>query len=276
MSLFEQFSNEASFRQDFVKPLLNKLGFFLVTDFHGRREFGKDFVFLELNRFGGIRHSAAQVKHIQTIGLGQAIDDLMTQINQAFTHPFTLPDSQRDAYISSFYIFNSGRITIEAKDDLIQRFRREHYGENVYFLDGERLDSLNKWATFQNDRNLRSRLFGLKNQLLINIKIWESIIKDIEKGTFQEARGPILAGIETFLSSPIFPELISENDLMQLWQHARIINTISTRYLLGVRVKEDIKKQDIQSVKKLAQEAIGYAKKVISDIGTIILKLKPL
>jgi len=276
MSLYEQFKNEESFRQNFVRPLLNKLGFFLVTDYHGRREFGKDFVFSELHRFGGIRHYAAQVKHIQTIGLGQAIDELLTQVNQAFSNPFTLPDSPRDDYISSFYIFNSGRITIEAKDDLIQRLRRTLYGENVYFLDGDRLDSLNKWATFQNDQNIRSRLWGLKNQLIINIKIWESVIQGTERGTFQEARGSILAGIEAFLSAPISPERISENDLMQLWQRAQIIHLISTRYLLGVRVTEDIKKKDIENARKLAQEAIEYAKKVISDVDGVISDLKPL
>ena len=247
MSLYEQFSDEALFRQNFVRPLLNKLGFFLVADYHGQREFGKDFVFSELHRFGGIRHYAAQVKHMRTIGLGKTVDELVTDMNQAFANPFTLPDSPTEAYISSFYVFNSGRITNEAKDDLIQRIRRTSYAGNVYFLDGDRLDSLNKWATFQNDQNLRSRLSGLRNQLIINIIIWNSVIKDTERERFGEARGPILAGIEAFLSSPISPERISENDLMQLWQRAHIIHSISTRYLLGVRVTEEIKKKDIET-----------------------------
>ena len=276
MSLYEQFNDEASFRTKFVRPLLNKLGFFLVTDYHGRREFGKDFVFSELNRFGGIRHYAAQVKHIQKIGLGQAVEELMTQMNQAFSNPFILPDSQREAYISSFYIFISGTITTEAKDDFIQRIRRTQYGENIYLLDGERLDSLNKWATFQNDQNIRSRLSGLRHQLIINIKIWDSVIEGAKKEMFGEARGPILAGIEAFLSSPISPERISENDLMQLWQYARIIHSISTRYLLGVHVKEEIKKQDTKNASELALKAIEYAKKVISDIDGVISDLKPL
>ncbi len=275
MSLYEQFSDEASFRTDFVRPLLNKLGFFLVAEYHGRREFGKDFVFSELNRFGGLRHYAAQVKHERTIGLGKAVDDLFTDVNQAFANPFTLPDYLREVYISSFYIFNSGSITDEAKDDLIQRIRKTPYGENVYFLDGDRLDSLNKWATFQNDQNIRQRLLGLRNQLFINIRIWDSIREGAEKEKFREARGAMLAGIETFLSSPIFPERISENDVMQLWQLARIIDSICSRYLLGVRVKEEIKKCDIENVIKLTRQSIVYAKKVISDIDRVISDLKP-
>lgn len=276
MPLYKKFTNEASFRANFVKPLLNKLGFFLVAEYHGRREFGKDFVFSELHRFGGIRHYAAQVKHARTIGLGKAADDLLTQINQAFVNPFTLPDSQREAYISAFYIFNSGSITSEAKDDLIQRLRKTSYGENVYFLEGERLDSLNKWATFQNDQNIRQRLLGLRNQLIINIKVWNSIKEGAENGKFGEARGSILFGIEAFLSSPIFPERISENDVMQLWQHARIIDSICSRYLLGVKVKEEIKKQDIKSATQLVDKSISYALKLISDIDGVISELKPL
>jgi hypothetical protein len=276
MSLYEKFADEASFRTNFVKPLLNKLGFFLVTDYHGRREFGKDFVFSELHRFGGIRHYAAQVKHKRTIGLGSDVDDLLTQINQAFPNPFTLPDSHEEAYISAFYIFNSGGITDEAKGDLIQKVRRTHYVGNVYFLNGERLETLNQWATFQNDQNIRHRLLGLKNQLHINIRIWDSIREDAEKETFSEARGPLLAGIEAFLSSPILPERISQNDLMQLWQHARIIDSICSRYLLGTKAKEEIKKQDTETVIQLVNESKAYALQVISGIDAAISELKPL
>jgi hypothetical protein len=276
MSLYEEFNDEQSFRTNFVKPLLNKLGFFSVTDYHGRREFGKDFVFSELNRFGVKRDYGAQVKHEKTLGLGKAADDLLTQINQAFANPFTLPDSPRELYISAFYIFNSGKITDEAKDDLSQRIRKTNYGENVHFFDGERLDSLNKWATFQNDQYIRNRLLGLRNQLNLNIRIWNSIKEGAEKEKFREARGAILAGIEGFLSLPILPERISENDVMQLWQHARIIDSICFRYLTGVKVKEEIKKHDTKNVIRLINESVSYANKVISDIDSIISELKPL
>lgn len=276
MSLYEQFSDEASFRTNFVRPLLNKLGFFLVTDYHGQHEYGKDFVFKELDRFGGTRHYAAQVKHKPKIAGGKAISDLLTDIDQAFINPFKLPDSLEDAYISAFYIFSSGTITDEAKDDLINRVRIPAYRGNVHLLDGERLDSLNKWATFQNDQYVRHRLLGLRNQLMINIKIWGSVREGAEKETFREARGAILAGIEAFLSLPIFPDRISENDVMQLWQHARIIDSICSRYLLGVRAKEETRKQDIENVIKLAGKSILYAQKIISDIEGVISELKPL
>ena len=50
MSLFEKYDKcgkEDSFREDFVKPLLNRMGFVAVVETHGIGEFGKDFVFAE-------------------------------------------------------------------------------------------------------------------------------------------------------------------------------------------------------------------------------------
>jgi hypothetical protein len=277
MSLYDQYSNEAEFRANFVKPLLNRLGFFLVTDYHGRREFGKDFVFSELHRFGGVRHYAAQVKHERTIGLGKAVDDLLTQVNQAFANPFTLPDSHQSAYISAIYVFNSGSITDEAKDDLINRLGRERYGENVYFLDGERLDSLNTWATYQEDKEARHRLTGLKLQLRLNSLIWKSIEDSLKTaGKFREARGPILTAVESFLTAPLFPEDINLDDLAQIWQDARIIDAINTRYLLASPVKQEIREKDMESALKLVKEVLEYSDKVIRQVDVLLLRLKPL
>lgn len=67
MGLFDKYANEADFRTQFVRPLLNMMGFYLVTETHGSRQFGMDFVFSELHRFGGMRYYAAQVKHEKTI-----------------------------------------------------------------------------------------------------------------------------------------------------------------------------------------------------------------
>jgi len=275
MALYGKYSDEKNFRDNFVKPLLNKLGFFLVTDYHGRREFGKDFVFLEMHRFG-VRHCGAQIKNMKIIKLDATINDLVADVEQAFANPFTLPDYHKESYISEFYIFNSGRITPEAKDDLINRLRKKNYGENIFILDGDRLDSLNKWATYQNDQNIRQRLVGLVNTLLINIKIWKSLKGDLEKEQFREARGALLFAIESFISSPIFPERISENDLILLWQHASILNAICNRYLMGTHTNETTKKQDITSAIRLTDSSISYASKIVGDINKVISELKPL
>ena len=40
MLLYERFKDEAEFREKFVKPLLNRLGYYGVSEQHGTQEFG--------------------------------------------------------------------------------------------------------------------------------------------------------------------------------------------------------------------------------------------
>ncbi len=172
----ERYENEAGFRDHFVKPLLNRLGFFDVSEQHGVREFGKDFVFSELHRLSGVRHYAAQVKHEKRIAQGASVDSLLSQVKQAFSTPFLLPHSLRPCHVSSVYVFNSGEITDNAKDQLLDELGRERYGDNVHLLEGQRLQSLDQWSSYSNDWDLRRRLSGLRIQLDLNIDIWRSMI----------------------------------------------------------------------------------------------------
>src|SRR5262245_29929586 len=125
---FGRFANEAAFREQFVKPMLNRLGFYGVSDQHGSQEFGKDFVFSEIHRLGGIRHYAAQVKHEERITQGKSVDGLLSQVRQAFAVPFRRPESPRECYVSGVYIFNSGEITANARNYLLSELGRERYG----------------------------------------------------------------------------------------------------------------------------------------------------
>ncbi len=48
------YANEDSFIQGFLIPLLQKLGFLLVVNYHGTAEFGKDLIIAEVDRFGHV------------------------------------------------------------------------------------------------------------------------------------------------------------------------------------------------------------------------------
>ena len=173
MTLFEQFQDEAEFREKFVMPLLNRLGYYGVSEQHGTQEFGKDFVFSELHRMGGMRHYAAQVKHEMRINQGASVDGLLSQVKQAFANTFKRTDSPRECHVSAVYVFNSGEITANAREQLLSDLGHERYGDNVHFLDGERLEALNQWATLHSDANARGRLIGLRSALRFNIEVLE-------------------------------------------------------------------------------------------------------
>jgi hypothetical protein len=274
MSLYEEYANEASFRDGFVRPLLNKMGFFLVTELHGSREFGMDFVFSELHRFGGMRYYAAQVKHEQAIRQGVKLEELYTQIMQAFAHSFTLTDSPGEKHVSAVYVFNSGEITVNAKDDIIARMRKQNYGENVYFLDGKRLSDLNRWSSYSLDRYVRNRLLGLKNQLTLNQIIWESVRRYALQQDDAEVRGSLLHGIEQFLSEPSMTDFISMNEMTILWQEARIIDSISSTSRMAVAVEWRNKHHPLLS--DVCTLAIERAARLIVYIDIALENLKPL
>jgi hypothetical protein len=52
--LFQGDNKEFQFRDTFVMPLLIRLGFGVVVNYHGQREFGRDVIFGDLDRFGHV------------------------------------------------------------------------------------------------------------------------------------------------------------------------------------------------------------------------------
>ena len=51
---FKTFGTEADFTRRFLVPLLLRLGYSIVAEYHGQREFGKDVVFGEIDRLGEV------------------------------------------------------------------------------------------------------------------------------------------------------------------------------------------------------------------------------
>jgi hypothetical protein len=268
---YERFKDEAEFREKFVKPLLNRLGYYGVSEQHGTQEFGKDFVFSELHRLGGMRHYAAQVKHEKKINQGASVDGLLTQVRQAFAKPFRRADSPREGHVSAVYVFNSGEITDNAKEQLLSDLEREHYGDNVHFLDGERLDALNEWATLQSDANARARLLGLRSALRFIITTLETY-----STTGRPDYHPMfIHGIELYLSEPVdcteqlLPSLFA---LWKILQSTELVRAILIKYSNDTAALE----RNAQNVKSTAQTAIRLAKKICQSVDAAIEKMKPL
>jgi hypothetical protein len=270
--LYERFKDEAQFRESFVKPLLNKLGFYGVTEQHGPQEFGKDFVFSELHRLGGMRHYAAQVKHEETIRQGPGVDALLSQIRQAFAKPFTRSDSPRECYVSAVYVFNSGQITANAKDFLLNTLTREHYGDNVHFLDGERLNALNEWGTLSSDANARARLLGLRAAL-------RYVISDLRDYRTQGKNHPLpvfVRGIELYLSEPINSDDQLLVLLFQLWHNLQSIEVFRGFAGPPPKTTKALLPRVIDEIAHFAEEALPRAIEARQIVDTLLEKMKPL
>jgi hypothetical protein len=271
MQLFERFEDETEFREKFVKPLLNRLGYYGVSEQHGTQEFGKDFVFSELHRLGGMRHYAAQVKHERIIKQGKSVTALLSQVQQAFAKLFKRADSPRDCHISAVYVFNSGGITAGAKEQLLSELQRERYGDNVHFLDAERLEALNEWATLQSDANARARLLGLRSALRF-------VITTLEKysATGKPDYQPIfINGIELYLSEPVACTEQLLPSLFALWQ---VLQFIEQMRVVLVKYPKDIAgwERNAPGVKDAAQRAIRRGIAICNIVDSAIEKMKPL
>jgi Restriction endonuclease len=268
MSLYERFKDEAEFREKFVKLLLNRLGYYGVSEQHGTQEFGKDFVFSELHRLGGMRHYAAQVKHAKRINQGTSVDELLSQVRQAFARPFKRTDSPRECHVSAVYVFNSGEITANAKEQLLRELEQERYGDNVHFLDGERLEALNEWATLQSDANVRARLLGLRTALRV-------IIFDLETKHLQERellRPSFVIGIELYLSEPVNCDDKLLGSLIGLWN---LLQGIAGFRKLVVPKSKNAK-EFLPMIRKLAEDALPLAIECSQQVDAAIEKMKPL
>lgn len=271
MPLYGQFKDEADFRDRFIRPLLNRLGFYGVSEQHGTQEFGKDFVFSELHRLGGMRHYAAQVKHEETINQGKAVDELLTQARQAFAKPFTRPDSPRACYVSAVYIFNSGEIATNAKEQLAAYLEREHFGDNVIFLAGERLVALNEFATLQTDANVRARLVGLRVAL-------QFIVIDLTTH-YLEAKTSLVPlfthSVELSLSEPVIIDTEFLRQLFRLWINLQALESLRANYVY--RPKDgDAFKEIAPKIIELAKEALLQIKEIQKAVDAAIIRLEPL
>jgi hypothetical protein len=273
MSLFDRFDaaglKEEGFREEFVKPLLNRMGFLRVTETHGSQEYGKDFVFSELHRLGGMRHYAAQVKHERAINQGAIIDKLFAQIGQAFTRPFVLPDSPRECYVSCVYVFNSGEITHNAIEDLASRLRRSNFGDNVVFLSGDRLESLNNYVAYQDDTRLVSRLVGLSTELGFNVRRWTDLAANLDKWDSHEARPSALTAVQWYLAAPLFGDVKMIEDLYLILQYAQ---TIEAFCRAGLTASEIWKTERRGFVIATCRSAIELSQHIIGRI-TVALKM---
>lgn len=131
--------DEPKFSKELILPLLRKMKFDNVIYNHGKKEYGRDFFFSEINKFNEPVYYGMQVKAGNVSGkVNSEIDMLIGQLNDAFSMPFYVLGNQNPYYISSFVIAISGKFMENAKEKIIHKIPKELLG-NVYFWDKEKM-----------------------------------------------------------------------------------------------------------------------------------------
>ena len=147
-----------------------------------------------------MKYHAAVVKHEATINQGAKPAELIRQISEAFAVRFKISDSPDDHTVSSVYVFNSGKITDNAKTYLRSELDKRDYGSNVHIFDGERLHQLDLIGDVRRREVYLPGLRGLIAALIWNEAICRAILQNLP--TIASHSGMLTRPIEDFLASP--------------------------------------------------------------------------
>jgi hypothetical protein len=280
MSLFERFAEtkEEGFREEFIKPLLVKMGFVNISNKHGRDEFGKDYVFSEIDRFMHYRHMVVQAKHEKSIGVGRKTDELVSQVRRAFNVPYYLPITpHEERRVSAVYVFNSGKITEPALAQIRNDLREAAMQTNVHFLDGDHLEVLANTVGQRIDDAARHRLAALRMQLDADIRIIQGIDKGLDPTLpsdkqFWNLVPPPLHAVAEYMMNPIVGVKINIDVLAYFWQSCQVLITIVQRNVFRTIVTGDFA-HEIDVCKRNCTQAVTYARQSIAEVDEAILRL---
>lgn len=133
--------DEMLFCSGFLTPYFNKISFEKVIFNHGNREFGKDYVLVTTNMFGGKEYYGVQVKAGKISGsVNSDIQELINQINMAFTVPYKLIDGT-NVYMAKVIIAISGNYSENAQEIILNQMDRYKLS-NIIFLGKKELSSI--------------------------------------------------------------------------------------------------------------------------------------
>jgi hypothetical protein len=212
---FEKYGNEETFLRDFLVPLIRRIGFFIV-DYHGKREYGRDLIFSEIDRFNNFVYHGLQAKYEMSIGQKES-GGLIDDCREAFRHPFQHPITGETGHICNFVVANAGSFGDNTPENFHEDARnREHRG-HVRLLDGKALLQLDRSATIARVEQVGETLSGLLFELKHNRTMLERITKTVQsyvKVTQEHGTGPFpierlrLSAFLHYVQKPILTNLV--------------------------------------------------------------------
>jgi hypothetical protein len=166
------------------------------------------------------------------------------------------------------YIFNSGEVAVDAKEQLLNELSQARYGDNVHFLDGDRLDALDHWATLQSDTRARARLLGLRSALRV-------IIFDLGEYRIpgKDTLAPVFVhGIESYLAEPANSDTELIQLLFRLWSLLQGIEELRRIAPIG----SELAKAQVPHIQELAQHALPLSNQILDAVDATMEKMNPL
>ena len=223
------FRNEDDFVQRFLVPLFRRVGFEIIANYHGKREFGRDLLVGEIYRLSHVRFHGVQAKYEASIGK-EAMHGLIQQCDEAFVTPFSHPQTGQVQRISSFYAVTAGSVSDEARELFFASLHPRH-ADNVRILDGKTLLALDRFAVITWSESVRELLDGLLQECRFAVRVLDYLVPELERIYQSDGNGVSYPALRlrvnataAFLIKPLLFASLPINTVEQFWSMGTAIN----------------------------------------------------
>jgi hypothetical protein len=269
-------NKEFQFRDVFIMPLLIRLGFGVVANNHGQREFGRDVVFGDVDRFGHVVYYGMQIKYESSISLSGS-HSIAQDAEQATNNPFKHPHSGREEYISCFYVANAGDISDAARENFFSTIARRGI-RDAKLLDGNALLLLDRAASLNRNAQLQERLTGLLQEIRINRILMPNVVaalrayaEDANTNPFPMQRFRNTA-TGNYLNAPFFIHGLPIDVVDQYWQIIRMLNDTADS-VDGPISAGDFRKHRVEGFATLAQQSVAHGMQLEKAVVALLNQL---
>jgi len=266
------FRDEDDFVQRFLVPLFRRLGFEIVANYHGKREFGKDILVGEVDRFAHVRIHGIQAKYEASIGK-EAIHELIRQCDEAFVKPFNHPQTGHIQRISSFYAVTAGSISAEARELFFESLQPRH-ADNVRLLDGKTLLALDRFAVIGRVESIRDTLLGLLHEFRFSVTALDASVPMLERIVNGDGNGVVYPSLRlranaaaAYLVRPIGLAKLDVAEVERFWSHGQAFN-------LALDQATASPLQTVISVKQPAIRALQHAPFIRTSVQTLATQVE--
>ena len=222
---------------------------------------------MDHDRFGHLRIYSAQAK-LGKIGTGKELKDLIDQIERSFEVTLKYHKGAHEQRIAAVYVMATGTISPQAREQIFELCRQNSYGENVFFMPGDVLENLERYATYEQDTQRRQRLIALVNEANFNITVpLKSLIDSYQKGKPRILTRCRTLALEGALMLALPESIISYTTLTLAWSYMTEFNKWAGPLKLPSGA------ENIKNAIGLAQRAIETNNQIIDACDKAILYL---
>lgn len=246
-------------------------------NYHGQREFGRDVIFGDVDRFGHVVYYGMQIKYESSISLSDS-HSLIQDAEQATHNPFKHPQTGREEFISCFYVANAGDISDQARVNFFSTVTRRGI-RDARLLDGNALILLDKAASLNRNANVQERLTGLLQEVRRNRNVPAKLVTDLpafaddpatKPFPFQRCRNSASGG---YLNAPFSVPDLPIDIVDQYWEMIRMLNDVADSIGVPGLVTGEYRKERATGFVTLASQADSHGMLIETAVMALLTQL---